>query len=379
MKTLFPGYYKPSEFEFKNLWKEGTVVFDTNVLFDLYRVSDETAQVLINTIKYYSENNRLFIPYRVAFEYHRKLLSVIQGQKKNYDDALGHLKTFQGKLREKRSHPFLSDKLNNRLTNLIGEIGTEFDEKKKKFDKILLETSIKDTLAELLNGKVGTVYSTEDFEEILKEGEHRFKNKIPPGYKDSEKSNDDQYGDYIVWKETLDYAKTNSKSIIFVSSDRKDDWYLKSNGLCYGPQPALIKEFHEYTGNTIYLYSLEQFLHHVNEEKILEISHESMEEVKEVINTARETDFGTSSHAIHNEVLENARKLSNFWRTARFETPPAFEAVTGTARKLASMTEFADRLGQVVPKMTPVENAMQAMTNVASVVDGQQNTQLHDD
>lgn len=379
MKTLFPGYYKPSELEFKNLWKEGTVVFDTNVLFDLYRVSDETAQVLINTIKYYSENNRLFIPYRVAFEYHRKLLSVIQGQKKNYDDAFGHLKTFQGKLREKRSHPFLSDKLNNRLTNLIGEIGTEFDEKKKKFDKILLETSIKDKLAELLNGKVGTEYTAEELGEILKEGERRFKNKIPPGYKDSEKSNDDQYGDYIVWKETLDYAKTNSKSVIFVSSDRKDDWYLKSNGLCYGPQPALIKEFHEYTGNTMYLYSLEQFLHHVNEEKILEISNKSIEEVKEVINAVRETDFGTSSHAIHKDVLENARKLSDFWRTARFETPPAFEAVTGTARKLASMTEFADRLGQVVPKVTPVENAMQAMANVALAVDGQQNTQLHDD
>jgi len=112
MKTLFPGFYKPSDSEFNTLWKEGTVVFDTNVLFDVYRVSDETAKALINTIKYYSEDNRLFIPYRVAFEYHRKLLSVIQGQKKNYDEAFGHLKTFQSKLREKRSHPFLSDKLN---------------------------------------------------------------------------------------------------------------------------------------------------------------------------------------------------------------------------------------------------------------------------
>lgn len=120
-------------------------------------------------------------------------------------------------------------------------------------------------MAVLLDGKVGPEYSTEEFEEILKEGERRFKNKIPPGYKDSEKSNDDQYGDYIVWKETLDYAKEKSKSIIFVSSDRKDDWYLKSNGLCYGPLPALIKEFNEFTGQTIYLYSLEQFLFHVKE------------------------------------------------------------------------------------------------------------------
>lgn len=58
--------------------------------------------------------------------------------------------------------------------------------KKKNFDKILLETSIKDELAVLLDGKVGPEYSIEEFEEILKEGERRFKNKIPPGYKDSE-------------------------------------------------------------------------------------------------------------------------------------------------------------------------------------------------
>lgn len=359
MKTLFSGYYKPSDSEFNTLWKEGTVVFDTNVLFDVYRVSDETAQALINTIKYYSEDNRLFIPYRVAFEYHRKLLSVIQGQKKNYDEAFGHLKTFQSKLREKRSHPFLSDKLNNRLINLIGEIESEFDKKKKNFDKILLETSIKDDLAVLLDGKVGPEYSIEEFEEILKEGERRFKNKIPPGYKDSEKSNDDQYGDYIVWKETLDYAKEKSKSIIFVSSDRKDDWYLKSNGLCYGPLPALIKEFYGYTGQTIYLYSLEQFLFHVKEKKILEISHASLEEVKEIANTARESDSGTYSFIAHSGIIESARKLRDSCQSSSYGITSPLDAVTGTARKIASMTELADRLGQIVPNISSTSDALQ--------------------
>lgn len=363
MKTLFPGYYKPTESEFNTLWKEGTVVFDTNVLFDVYRVSHETAQVLIKTIKYYSEDNRLFIPYRVAFEYHRKLLSVIQGQKKNYDEAFGYLKTFQNKLREKRSHPFLSDKLNNRLTNLIGEIGSEFDLKKKNFDKILLETSIKDELAILLGGKVGSEYSTEEYVEFLKEGERRFKNKIPPGYKDSEKSNDDQYGDYIVWKETLNYAKEKSKSIIFVSSDRKDDWYLKSNGLCYGPLPALIKEFYEYTGKNIYLYSLEQFLFHVKEKKILEISRASLEEVKEIANAVRESDLGNYCFTSHNGILENARKMSDSCLYSSFGTTSALDAVTGTVRKLSSMTEFTDRLGQVVPNTPSTLSALQSLQN----------------
>lgn len=214
-------------------------------------------------------------------------------------------------------------------------------------------------MAVLLDGKVGPEYSTEEFEEILKEGERRFKNKIPPGYKDSEKSNDDQYGDYIVWKETLDYAKEKSKSIIFVSSDRKDDWYLKSNGLCYGPLPALIKEFYEYTGQTIYLYSLEQFLFHVKEKKILEISHESLEEVKEIANAARESDFGASYFTSHSGILESARKLSDSCQSSSYGITSPLDAVTGTARKIASITESVDRLGQIVPNMSSTSSTLQ--------------------
>lgn len=157
----------------------------------------------------------------------------------------------------------------------------------------------------------------------------------------------------------MDYAKEKSKSIIFVSSDRKDDWYLKSNGLCYGPLPALIKEFYEYTGQTIYLYSLEQFLFHVKEKKILEISHESLEEVKEIANAARESDFGASYFTSHSGILENARKLSDSCHSSSYGITSPLDAVTGTARKIASMTELADRLGQIVPNISSTSDAFQ--------------------
>lgn len=161
----------------------------------------------------------------------------------------------------------------------------------------------------------------------------------------------------------MNYAKEKSKSIIFVSSDRKDDWYLKSNGLCYGPLPALIKEFYEYTGKNIYLYSLEQFLFHVKEKKILEISRASLEEVKEIANAVRESDLGNYCFTSHNGILENARKMSDSCLYSSFGTTSALDAVTGTVRKLSSMTEFTDRLGQVVPNTPSTLSALQSLQN----------------
>ena len=41
MKKLFPGYFRPNETEIKQVWSEGLIALDANVL-NLYRYSDET-------------------------------------------------------------------------------------------------------------------------------------------------------------------------------------------------------------------------------------------------------------------------------------------------------------------------------------------------
>lgn len=104
---------------------------------------------------------------------------------------------------------------------------------------------------------------------------------------------------------------------------------------------------------------MEQFLFHVKEKKILEISHESLEEVKEIANAAREPDFGASYFTSHSGILENARKLSDSCLSSSYGITSALDAVTGTARKLASMTESVDRLGQIVPNMSSTSSTLQ--------------------
>lgn len=89
---------------------------------------------------------------------------------------------------------------------------------------------------------IGEEYNQDQLRSEIKEAERRFANRIPPGYMDdanqsdakNKKSTDKKYGDYILWKQLLDYAKnkfTNYNNednyFIFVTADRKEDWWQK--------------------------------------------------------------------------------------------------------------------------------------------------------
>lgn len=81
--------------------------------------------------------------------------------------------------------------------------------------------------------------------------------------------------------------------------------------------------------------------------------------MKEIANAARESDFGASYFTSHSGILENARKLSDSCQSSSYGITSPLDAVTGTARKIASMTEFTERLGQIVPNMSSTSDALQ--------------------
>ena len=51
MRKLFPGHYTPSDEEFGKIWKDGLIIFDTNVLLDLYRYSENTVKALFDVME----------------------------------------------------------------------------------------------------------------------------------------------------------------------------------------------------------------------------------------------------------------------------------------------------------------------------------------
>ena len=73
MKKDFKEYYELSDIEIKNLWKEGIFIFDTNILFSLYRLDKDTKKKLIEILEKIKKENRIWTPHQVLEEYHKNL------------------------------------------------------------------------------------------------------------------------------------------------------------------------------------------------------------------------------------------------------------------------------------------------------------------
>ena len=92
--------------------------------------------------------------------------------------------------------------------------------------------------------------------EIIKEGELRYRSKIPPGYKDQgSKEGISIYGDLILWKQIIAHAKKVKKPIILIINDIKEDWCYKKEQKqkIEKPREDLIKELYTTTGMELWM------------------------------------------------------------------------------------------------------------------------------
>ena len=69
MQDRFPWFLQPSGEGFNRLWEEGTFVFDTNVLLDLYRRSSSFKEDFFDVLE--DLKRRVWLPHRVAEEFMR--------------------------------------------------------------------------------------------------------------------------------------------------------------------------------------------------------------------------------------------------------------------------------------------------------------------
>jgi hypothetical protein len=99
-------------------------------------------------------------------------------------------------------------------------------------------------------------YNFDEIMEIIKEGELRYRSKIPPGYKDQgSKEGISIYGDLILWKQIIAHAKKVKKPIILIINDIKEDWCYKKEQKqkIEKPREDLIKELYTTTGMELWM------------------------------------------------------------------------------------------------------------------------------
>lgn len=288
MKDLFPGHFKESEKSLREVWDTSLFVFDANILLNLYRYSDTTRNEFLRILD--KIKDRVWLPHRAAEEYLNNRLSVIDQQEKSYDDTAKSIESLKRDLENARQHPFVSKGVMDKVSSVFEELCNELKNNKSVHTTRISNDEIKDSIAEIFENSVGLPYEKERLEQLITEGEERYKQKIPPGFKDGSKAGDSEvfsekcrkYGDLIVWTQVIDKAIELDKGVVLVTDDKKEDWWEKFKGRTVGPRPELVKEFSDRTNQTFHMYQADRFLELSRENLGEQVSEEIVEEIREV-------------------------------------------------------------------------------------------------
>ncbi|MCC3590736.1 PIN-like domain-containing protein [Microcoleus sp. PH2017_28_MFU_U_A] len=326
MKKLFFWRFPLSEADLSNLWENATFVFDTNFLLDLYRVSHSTAENFLDILQ--QIQNRIWLPYQVADEFSRRREEIIDAESASFQKALSALEKWKA---EQKSFNSLKGNLGQIGRIVAAEVECLFSEQKnyldavdnvekifrEKIEKIKSdhsslnsgEDSILNKLLSLFDSKVGQPFDEQKLPNLYKEGEDRYKISKPPGFIDAKTKEDERkYGDFILWKQILEFAKKESRPIIFITGEKKEDWWSKKNGKIISPHPELRREFQEYVQQPFWMYQTQDFLPEAKKQLMVEIDPRSIEETNAIadIQFVDEQDNDTLRQAVDQIVKPNS-------------------------------------------------------------------------
>ena len=284
LKDKFRGYYRPTEDEFTQLWENCLFIFDANVILNIYRYSIKTRNELIVILDKISDN--LWIPHQAALEYQKRRLTVIGDQESTYENIKKILSDIRNKLNDQlnsfKLHPIINtNNIFNKIDSVLKEIGKELDILEQGHPNLIDSDNLRDKLTELFEGKVGSPCSPDNLDKISKKGNTRYHRQIPPGFKDKNKK-ENEYGDLILWFQIIEHAKSTKKPIIFITDDRKEDWWFKIDGKIIAPHPELINEIFSKTGVNFYMYQTGQFMKYASEYLNIPLPLEAIEEVQKI-------------------------------------------------------------------------------------------------
>lgn len=310
MKSHFSQYYRISNNDLLGKFEDCIFIFDACALLDIFRLKQDLVDDIFKVIEHYKEQIR--IPYQAASEYFKDINVVLTKQIDNINASKKSFDDFSQTFQAQRNYPYITDATSKLLARLKKQIEIDFSSQTKYIEDQLIYGSHQNKLFNLLEGKVLKPFSPEEISEIEKEGEQRYSDKIPPGWKDASKG-DNRYGDLINWKEILRFAKESGKSIIYVSNDVKEDWVAKVKGKKIGVLPQLLEEFYTAVGNSdqlFHVYTLDRFLAFINDHDKDVISKEAVQDIQVSIEKPQ-TPFS---------MFEYIQKMNKVFKTPEYIT-----------------------------------------------------------
>jgi len=332
MKDVFKGFYNPNDDVLQDVWssQETIFIFDTNVLLNFYQYEKTTKTEFLELLENIKE--RVWIPHHVALEYQKNRLSVIKKERDVFDKIDRIFSTLISKL---KSEVIKDCKVEEKLPELYGKIQTFIDNFNKLADEfktiaikpqrelkpeVRQHDDVRDVVDNVFESRIGEEFDQAMLDAIYAEGLIRFNAKIPPGFKDSSKDNDEfrynnktykrMYGDLILWKQIIKNVKDQSlKKIIFVTGDTKEDWWYYIDEKMIGPLEELQTEFYrESEAEYFKMYTPADFLNDAKKYINAEISEQAILDVEKKNIENEENTKNNTNNIIYDNYLKNIEK-----------------------------------------------------------------------
>ena len=321
LNTILRTHRDPNEIDFNLIWETGLFVFDSSVLLDLYRLPESASNDLIGVLRDEQLRERIWIGFQVIVEFLNNRYEAISDQKNKFNTVRGLLEEASNQydeVFEKLSEELNKLKLKQRHSLIDPDkfiTASHIAEGKSTIDNFLQELSIleskqsdvndqdqiKNIVVEIFSEKIGEGFEKKELEEIYKIGEKRYEANIPPGYKDKSKQgfytveNRElirKYGDLILWKEIIKKANDDGiKSVILVTGDVKEDWWLEKRGKKLGPRKELLNEIYTEAPcvQSFYMYDTASFLKHAKSRLKISVKDSSITQAKDLIDKSRKS------------------------------------------------------------------------------------------
>lgn len=251
----------------KQAWGNAMLSVDTNVLLDMFRLKNGTANEIMKTLEECAalKKNDTFITNQVMEEFKKHLDVAITYANKNFNEAK--------KILEEEKHRIKSVSLGK-----LKSLGIVPEEMISKLEFSTIK-EIDSTISTLQNYQNDPEYNQESRLEIVDRLRNIFAEKIvitelpsnqdiqdlirqgfAPGQKDSKKSNEEsQIGDAKIWLGLIEQAKRNKKDVFFITNEKKTDWFIKDKDKILGIRQELREYFFKKTGRSIFIFNINEF------------------------------------------------------------------------------------------------------------------------
>lgn len=194
MRESFRAFYPLSEAEKERAWLEGLIILDTSSLLNLYRYPLAARDRLLTVLELLRE--RLWLPHQSALEYHRNQPTVRLEQTTRFRkvrEEVGNLKAeFKNRietLQLKKRHALIdAESLLSTVLGAIDDFQEQLNQTEREQGERYQEWSLQQRIEKLFEGKVGPTPAQEFLDAVYKDGVKRYERKMPPGYRDTHKS-----------------------------------------------------------------------------------------------------------------------------------------------------------------------------------------------